>query len=169
MANLIDEKMTNAGIQVSTITAREEIVKQGLEKIQVLIYVLLFLSVLTGIVGGIGLSGTLSLNVLERTAEIGILRAIGAYDAIITRLITFESLVIGLTSYGLEILASIPFSYVLSNLVNIAIFKAPSPFVLTPKGIIIWFFILIFLSLIASYIPARKAVRLTIREVLAYE
>jgi len=169
MANLIDEQLTTAGIQVSTITAREEIVKQGLEKIQVLIYVLLFMSVLTGIVGGIGLSGTLSLNVLERTAEIGILRAIGAYDAIITRLITFESLVIGLTSYGLGILASIPFSYVLSNLVNITIFKTPSKFVLTPKGIIIWFFILIFLSLIASYIPAQKAVRLTIREVLAYE
>lgn len=169
MANLIDEHMTAAGIKVSTITAREEIVKQGLEKIQVLIFVLLFLSVLTGIVGGIGLSGTLSLNVLERTAEIGILRAVGAYDAVITRLITFESLVIGLSSYILGIVASIPFSYILSNLVNVAIFKAPSKFVITPKGIIIWFFILIFLSLIASYIPARNAVRLTIREVLAYE
>jgi putative ABC transport system permease protein len=169
MANLIDEHLTSKGIKVSSITAREEIVKQGLEKIEVLIFVLLFLSVLTGIVGGIGLSGTLSLNVLERTAEIGVLRAIGAYDAIITRLITFESLVIGLTSYVLGILASIPISYILANLVNVAIFKAPSPFVMTPKGIIIWFFILICLSLIASYIPARNAVRLTIREVLAYE
>jgi putative ABC transport system permease protein len=169
MANSIDENLTASGIKVRSITAREEIVKQGLEKIEVLIYVLLFLSVLTGIVGGIGLSGTLSLNVLERTAEIGVLRAIGAYDSIITRLITFESLVIGLTSYLLGILASIPISYFLANLVNIAIFKAPSKFVMTPKGIIIWFFILIFLSLIASYIPARNAVRLTIREVLAYE
>lgn len=169
MANTIDEHLTASGINVSTITAREEIVKQGLEKIQVLIYVLLFLSVLTGIVGGIGLSGTLSLNVLERTAEIGILRAIGAYDTVISRLITFESLFIGLTSYILGIIASIPISYTLTNLVNIAIFKAPSKFVMTPKGIIIWFFILIILSLIASYIPARNAVRLTIREVLAYE
>ncbi len=169
IATMIDEHLTTSGYKVNSITAREEIVKQGLEKIQVLIYVLLFLAVLTGIVGGIGLSGTLGLNVLERTAEIGILRAVGAYDAVIIRLVTFESLFIGLTSYLFGILASLPISYVLTNLVNKAIFGAESQFVITPKGIILWFFILIFLSLIASYIPARNAARLTIREVLAYE
>ncbi|HSM23495.1 MAG TPA: FtsX-like permease family protein [Anaerolineaceae bacterium] len=169
MANLIDEQLTSSGYKVISIIAREEIVRQGLEKIEVLIYVLLFLSVLTGIVGGIGLSGTLSLNVLERTAEIGILRAVGAYDSVISRLITFESLFIGLTSYVLGIIASFPISFVLTNLVNVAIFGARSEFVMTPKGVIIWFFILVPLSLIASYIPARNAVRLTIREVLAYE
>jgi putative ABC transport system permease protein len=169
MTNIIDEHLSAAGYDVDTITAREEIVKQGLDKIQVLIYVLLFLSVLTAIVGGIGLSGTLSLNVLERTAEIGILRAIGAYDAVITRLVTFESLFIGLTSYLIGIAASFPVSFILTNLVNQAIFGAPSKFVITLKGIILWFFILIVLSLIASYFPARNAARLTIREVLAYE
>ena len=169
MAAEIDQYLADSGYPVNSITAREEIVNQGLEKIEVLIYVLLFLSVLTGIVGGIGLSGTLSLNVMERTAEIGILRAIGAYDSVITRLITFEGLFIGLTSYVIGILASIPISWLLTNLVNQAIFKTNAEFVMTPKGIIIWFVILIFLSLIASYIPARKATRLTIREVLAYE
>src|SRR5690606_21687117 len=114
-------------------------------KIQILIYLLLFLSVLTGIVGGIGLSGTLSLNVMERTAEIGILRAIGAYNSVIIRLVTFESLIIGLTSYVIGILVSLPISYVLTNLVNRAIFGAGSDLVITPKGFILWFFILIFL------------------------
>ncbi len=167
--NMIDEHLSTSGYRVNSIIAREEITKQGLEKIEVLIYLLLFLSVLTGIVGGIGLSGTLSLNVLERTAEIGILRAIGAYDSVITRLVTFESLFIGLTSYVIGILASIPISIVLTNLVNLAIFKAQSEFVMTAKGIILWFFLLILLSLVASYFPARNATRLTIREVLAYE
>jgi len=169
MATLINQHMTASGYRVNSITAREEIVKQGLEKIEILIYLLLFLSVLTGIVGGIGLSGTLSLNVMERTAEIGILRAVGAYNSVIIRLVTFESLFIGLTSYVIGILASLPISFVLTNLVNQAIFGAPSQLVITPKGIILWLFILIILSLIASYIPARNASRLTIREVLAYE
>lgn len=169
IANMIDEHLTRSGYRVDSIIAREEITKQGLEKIEVLIYLLLFLSVLTGIVGGIGLSGTLSLNVLERTAEIGILRAIGAYDSVITRLVTFESLFIGLTSYVIGILASIPISLVLTNLVNLAIFKSQSEFVMTAKGIILWLFLLILLSLVASYFPARNAARLTIREVLAYE
>ncbi len=169
MATLINQHLTASGYRVNSITAREEIVKQGLEKIEILIYLLLFLSVLTGIVGGIGLSGTLSLNVMERTAEIGILRAVGAYNSVIIRLVTFESLFIGLTSYMIGILASLPISFVLTNLVNQAIFGAPSELVITPKGIILWLFILIILSLIASYIPARNASRLTIREVLAYE
>ena len=169
MTTIIDDHLSAAGYHVDTITAREEIVKQGLDKIQILIFVLLFLSVLTAIVGGIGLSGTLSLNVMERTAEIGILRAIGAYDAVISRLITFESLFIGLTSYLIGIVASFPISFILTNLVNQAIFGAASKIVISSKGIILWFFILIVLSLVASYFPARNAARLTIREVLAYE
>jgi putative ABC transport system permease protein len=84
-------------------------------------------------------------------------------------LVTFESLFIGLTSYLIGIAASFPVSFILTNLVNQAIFGAPSKFVITLKGIILWFFILIVLSLIASYFPARNAARLTIREVLAYE
>jgi putative ABC transport system permease protein len=169
MTTIIDDHLNSTGYQVDTITAREEIVKQGLDKIQILIFVLLFLSVLTAIVGGIGLSGTLSLNVMERTAEIGILRAIGAYDSVISRLITFESLFIGLTSYVFGIVASFPISLILTNLVNQAIFGAASKIVISSKGIILWFFILIVLSLVASYFPARNAARLTIREVLAYE
>ena len=169
MTTIIDDHLNSTGYQVDTITAREEIVKQGLDKIQILIFVLLFLSVLTAIVGGIGLSGTLSLNVMERTAEIGILRAIGAYDSVISRLITFESLFIGLTSYVFGIVASFPISLILTNLVNQAIFGAASKIVISYKGIILWFFILIVLSLVASYFPARNAARLTIREVLAYE
>jgi putative ABC transport system permease protein len=169
MAQKIEDQLTSAGYNVAGTTAQQEIVKEGLEKMNVIIYVLLFLSVLTGIVGGIGLSGTLSLNVLERTAEIGILRAIGAYNKIITRLVMFESLFIGLTSYLIGIVISFPISYVLTNLVNSAIFGASSAFVITPKGFILWFFILLILSLVASYFPAKNAASLTIREVLAYE
>ena len=50
--------------------------------IEVLIGVVVILALLTALVGSIGLAGTLSMNVLERTREIGILRAIGAYDGL---------------------------------------------------------------------------------------
>ncbi len=169
MASTIDNQLSKFGYDINTITAREEITNQGLEKINVLIYVLIFLSILTGIVGGIGLSGTLSLNVMERTAEIGILRAIGAHNTIIIRLVMFESFIICITSYVFGIIASFPISYVLTNLVNQAIFKAEAAFVFTSKGMLIWLLILAVLSFLASYIPARNAARLTIREVLAYE
>lgn len=39
----------------------------------------------------------------------------------------------------------------------------------TPLGILLWLGVVIFLSVFASIMPARNAVRLTINEVLAYE
>ena len=44
------------------------------EYIGILIAVLMVMAGLTALVGGIGLAGTLGMNVLERTREIGILR-----------------------------------------------------------------------------------------------
>ncbi len=38
----------------------------------------------------------------------------------------------------------------------------------TPLGILLWLGVVIFLSVFASIMPARNAVRLTINEVLAY-
>jgi len=41
--------------------------------------------------------------------------------------------------------------------------------VFTAQGIIYWLGVVVFLSIIASIVPARNAARLTIREVLSYE
>lgn len=168
-AQQIEDMLRKAGYSVYQTHVQDEIIQGLLDKLDMIIYVLLFLAVLTGIVGGIGLSGTLSLNVLERTGEIGILRAVGAYDRVIIRLVTFEGFIIGLSSYLVGAILSFPISYVLSDLVNMAIFKVRMGFVITPTGFILWLGILIILAIAASYFPARNAARLTIREVLAYE
>jgi putative ABC transport system permease protein len=133
------------------------------------IYVLLILAILTSLVGSIGLSGTLSLNVLERTSEIGILRAIGAYNRIISQLIIIEGLIIGVFSYLLALILSIPMNRLLTSLINNAIFGVKGNMAFTSTGFIVWALILLLFSIISSLIPARNATRLTIREVLAYE
>jgi len=133
------------------------------------IYVLLINAILIGIVGSIGLSGTLSLNVLERTSEIGVLRAIGAYDRIISQLVLYEGLFIGMVSYVIALALSFPISIVLGNLVNQVLFNGGYSFGLNFVGFVAWFILVFLMSLIASLLPARNATRLTIREVLAYE
>jgi putative ABC transport system permease protein len=106
---------------------------------------------------------------LERTREIGIMRAIGAVDGIIMRTVIAEGMVIGLISLGLAIILSVPFTYLLSYIVSLAVFETPIKTVFTVTGYLIWLALILILSAVASALPARNAARLTIREVLAYE
>ncbi|MCC7117318.1 MAG: ABC transporter permease [Anaerolineales bacterium] len=139
------------------------------ESIDILVTFLLIMAILTAIVGAMGLTGTMGMNVLERTREIGIMRAIGADDRSIMRTVIGEGLVIGLVSFVLAIFLSIPISYGLSYILAITVFESPITVVFTYLGYAIWLGLIILLSVLGSVLPARNAARLTIREVLAYE
>jgi putative ABC transport system permease protein len=141
----------------------------AVDSLGILVTFLLIMALLTASVGSMGLTGTMGMNVLERTREIGIMRAVGAVDSVIMRTIIAEGVVIGLLSFGLAIILSIPFTYLLSTIVSLAVFETPIQVVFTPTGYLIWLGLVLALSAIASILPARNAARLTIREVLAYE
>ncbi|KXK11574.1 MAG: ABC transporter permease [Chloroflexi bacterium OLB14] len=139
------------------------------ESMNILITFLLIMAVLTAVVGAMGLTGTMGMNVLERTREIGIMRAIGADDAAIMRTVISEGFVIGIISFILAIFLSIPITYGLSYILAITVFESPITVVFTYLGYAIWLGLIILLSVLGSVLPARNAARLTIREVLAYE
>ena len=126
------------------------------------------MAILTALVGSIGLTGTMGMNVLERTREIGVMRAIGAVDSEIIKSVIIEGAFIGLISWFFGALLSIPITYVLLDILAVA-FNAPIPAKFAPDGFVIWLVVVLVLSVLASILPARSAARLTIREVLAYE
>jgi putative ABC transport system permease protein len=127
------------------------------------------MAILTAIVGAMGLTGTMGMNVLERTREIGIMRAIGAADSEVMRMVIVEGVVIGSISWVLGLFLAVPITYLLSLIVSLAVFETPIDVVFTPIGYLIWLAVVLVLSALASVLPARNAARLTIREVLAYE
>lgn len=139
------------------------------ESMAILITFLLIMAILTAIVGAMGLTGTMGMNVLERTREIGIMRAIGADDRVIMRTVIAEGLVIGVISFALSIVLSIPISYGLSYIFAITVFESPITVIFTYLGYAIWLGLIVLLSVLGSVLPARNAARITIREVLAYE
>jgi len=116
-----------------------------------------------------GLAGTMGMNVLERTREIGIMRSIGAVDSEIMRTVIVEGMVIGGLSWLLGAILSFPFTYMLANIVSVAIFNSPIAVHFTWLGFAAWLAVVLVLSALASVLPARSAASLTIREVLAYE
>ncbi|MEE9264389.1 MAG: FtsX-like permease family protein [Vicinamibacteria bacterium] len=129
---------------------------------------LLVMALVSMMVGGLGLATTMSLAVLERTREIGVLRAIGAPHRTIRRIVIVEGLVIGILSSAIAVPLSLPMSVVVGNAFGRIMFQAPIVFVTAPSGLAIWMAVMLVLSTLASLYPAWIATRLTTSEALAY-
>jgi putative ABC transport system permease protein len=156
-------------IGVTSITTASRINEASTDGFNILTTFLLILAILIALVGSIGLTGTMSMNIMERTREIGIMRSIGASDKVLIRMVLIEGLIIGWMSWFIGALLSFPISNLMSNSITEALFGAPSSFGFSLTGYIIWFGVVSVLSIFSSLAPARSATRLTIREVLAYE
>jgi putative ABC transport system permease protein len=111
----------------------------------------------------------MSLNVLERTQEIGIIRAIGASSQHIIQIVITEGIFVGLISWLLAALLAYPMGLIMSAAVGISFIKVPLTYEFAPAGILLWLIIVVLLAIIASYVPARNASRLIVRQALAYE
>ncbi len=165
----IESYLRARGYKVASVNSGLFALSSSTEGLNILTTFLLIMACLTALVGAIGLMGTMSMNVMDRTREIGIMRAIGASDRTIMSLVIVEGLLIGLISWVLGSLLSFPISNVLNEILSRAIFDAPSVFSISPAGFIIWLLLVIILAVLASVAPAQNAARLTIREVLSYE
>ena len=163
--NLLEEQ----GIQISEVEAGLSVSQTAADGFNILTYFLLFMAILAAIVGSIGLAGTMSINVMERTREIGIMRAIGSSNGILMMMVIIEGYLIGIISWGLGSLLAFPITNLMSNAISLALFDASTSITYTPTGFLIWFVVVSLLSIGASVLPARRASALTIREVLAYE
>src|SRR5512138_923175 len=168
-AEEMDKYLRDLGYKVRLSEAGRASLDKALESLDILVTLLLIMAVLTAIVGSMGLTGTMGMNVMERTREIGIMRAIGADDRAVMRTVMAEGIFVGMISFVLAVILSIPFTYLLADIISRAVFQTPIPIIFTYIGYAIWLGLVLVLSAFASILPARSAARLTIREVLAYE
>ncbi len=169
MSEKLDEHFRAQGYKLEEAQTGSATLKTASESLDILVTFLLIMAILTASVGSIGLTGTMSMNVMERTREIGIMRSIGAVDKVIMRMVILEGVVIGGISWLLGALLSFPITYMLASIVSLAVFNSPIDTKITWDGYLLWLIVVLVLSAIASILPARNAARLTIREVLSYE
>ncbi|MCC7450463.1 MAG: ABC transporter permease [Anaerolineae bacterium] len=133
------------------------------------VYVLLGTAALIAAVGGLGLANTLELNVMEHTREIGVLRSLGARNYIIRMMVMTESMTICVISIIIGTLLSSPFGEVLANQIGTTLLARKLTYAFPPGGMVLWIVIIGTLSLMASLGPAQNAIKLTVRDTLAYE
>ena len=122
-------------------------------------YVLIAFVAISLIVSSIMIGVITYISVLERTKEIGILRAIGASRRDISRIFNAETIIVGLCAgligIGASLILLIPINKILLDLTGIVSLKA----VLPPAGGVILILISIFLTFIAGLIPSGMAAR----------
>jgi len=135
----------------------------------IMIAFLMVMALLMAVVGGLGLMGTMGINVMERTREIGVLRAIGASNGAVMQNVLVEGVLIGWLSWLLGMIAAVPLSALLADAVGMAFMQEPLRHTFSLTGAVLWLGIVTVIAGLASWLPARRAVRLTVREVLAYD
>jgi len=116
----------------------------------------------------LGLINTLAINVLERTREIGVLRAIGATRMQIRKLVLAESLLLGAAGAALGMLAGLALGYGLTAMLA-AIMVPSMRFSFPLDGLIAAMAIALLMAVVASLLPARQAAGLRIVQALRYE
>jgi putative ABC transport system permease protein len=136
--------------------------------VYVFIYSLIFMAVVMAVVGALGLMASMGTSVMERTREIGVMRAVGARSRMILGSVIGEGLFIGLMSWFVAVGLSILPSLIVGNLLGSLFSRTPLALVISPVGLIAWLLIILVGSAAASALPASQASRLTVRETLAY-
>jgi len=124
--------------------------------------------VLILVVASLGVVNTLTMNVLEQTRELGLLRAIGMKRGQVGRLVVAQALTVGVLSLLPGMALGILLSY-LMNLASTALIGHPVPFRLEVYFVTGCAAAALAAALLAAWWPARRAARLQVIQALQYE
>lgn len=154
-----NKKQTDSGKEENVINY-SDMVGMMMSSVTVIVdmisYVLIAFVSISLIVSSIMIGIITYISVLERTKEIGILRAIGASKKDISRVFNAETLIVGLTAgligIGVTVLLNIPINAIIKALAGVSGIAS-----LPVGGGIILVLISVFLTVIAGLIPSRVA------------
>lgn len=156
-------------IETASLQSANEFRAQSKIVFDVIAYLLLTMALVAAVVGGVGLMGTLSINVVERRREIGVMRAIGASTLDVAEIFAGEGVLLGVFSWLLAAPISYPLARAFADVVGAALFAAPLDFRFSFGGALAWLVIVIALSALAGLWPALQAARVSVREAVGYE
>ncbi len=122
------------------------------------------------IVGAVGIANTMFMSVLERTRQIGILKAMGATNGEVLRIFLIESALFGIVGGIIGVIIGTIISAAMSGIAfSMMGPRGGSTTLVTPGLVAFAIGFSIFLGAISGIIPARQAARLKPVDALRYE
>ncbi|MCL2870179.1 MAG: ABC transporter permease [Coriobacteriia bacterium] len=168
LAESLDRNFTNQNHRViSTQTAAEQLQTQR-EQLDILSTFLIIMASALAVVGVIGLSGSMTLSVIESTREIGIMRSVGASHLSIFGIYITQGLVVGTISWFFGVFLSWPLSYVLMMALSMTL-EMRLAYLFSFEGVVIWLVFVWVISILASLLPAWRASQVSIRDAISHE
>jgi len=120
------------------------------------------------VVGSFGIANTLTMNVLEQTRELALLRVVAMTRRQVRRTIIAQAVIIGFIGLGLGVAGGVLGAYV-TNLCSLPVMGYTVDFALHPMLLVICFGTGMAVIIAAAWIPAERAARLNLLIALQYE
>ncbi len=166
----IEQRLAATNLPVLEVMSHAERMRIIYDHLNIILSVLLFFAFTVLLVSALGMSSAMGISIMERTREIGVLRAIGATPAKVFKLFETEGLLLSVASIVLGLLLSWPLSRMAAIFFgDLMLGGAELRFVVSEQGLLITLITTLLFGWIASRIPARNALRVTTHQALAYE
>jgi putative ABC transport system permease protein len=152
----------NPEVPVSEVQTLRTIVTQSLSAPRSMMTLFMIFAALAFVLGAVGIYGVVSYSVEQRTPEIGVRVALGAQRRDILQLVMRQGTRLALMGVGIGMAGAWAATRSISNLLYGVAATDPATFIAVAV-------LLTFVALLASYIPARRAMRVEPMEALRYE
>jgi putative ABC transport system permease protein len=169
LVNDLRDVFTGQRIELEGLQSADELHELFKGGYDIMTYLMLAMAILAAVVGSIGLMSTMSINVVERGREIGVMRATGAGSLTIAGIFVVEGVLLGILSWALAAPLSYPAARAFSDVIGVTLMRFPLDFSYSVFAFLLWLSIVVVLSALASLWPALGATRISVWESLAYE
>jgi putative ABC transport system permease protein len=168
VANALDQALLDAHLAPSAVNTRHEFRTVLDEHFAVVTAVMKMVALAAALIGAISLVASVSLSVLERAREIGVIRALGATPRAVVGIFLIEGSAVAILGALISIAASIYFAQALNGKASRELLHVAVPLYVSRIGLSV-LFSGAFVVLVGVLLSVRRVLRMSVREALSYE
>ena len=169
LKKLLEQHFTLAGVGVADMASAKRASRVIRGHLDVIVSALLLLALLMLFVSTLGMASGISTSIVERTREIGILRAIGGKPSAIASILLTESMTMAFIGWLFALLLSQPTSKLMTEYFGTALVEYPFDYMGSTEGIYLSLFGTIILVILATIGPIYSANKYSVQEAISYE
>ncbi len=164
-ATAISDALADAGLANTPIKLYEQD-ESNQRTFAVFILIFLLMILIVSVVGALGLFSTLTMNVMERRREIGVMRSVGASTGTVLWTFLMEGLLLGTLGWALGAVFGGPAGEALVTFLSDKLFAME--YVAAPESLVVTLVGILGVAFVSSIGPALAAARMPIAEILRY-